>query len=50
MFEVATTTAHREAIARAHAERAAVFAAGIAWIKARLVARPSTAAPVASAA
>ena len=33
MFDAATTTAHRDAIARAHSERAAVFAAGITWIK-----------------
>ncbi|MEM6897056.1 MAG: hypothetical protein AAF576_06720 [Pseudomonadota bacterium] len=33
MFEVPTTAAHRDAIARAHAERAAVFAAGMAWLR-----------------
>jgi len=34
MFEVATTEAHREAIARAHSERSAAFAAGFAWLAA----------------
>jgi len=33
MFEAATTEAHRDAIARAHSARAAVFANGIAWLR-----------------
>ncbi|MEM8592036.1 MAG: hypothetical protein AAGF13_05865 [Pseudomonadota bacterium] len=49
MFEVATTTAHRDAIARAHSERAAVFAEGIAWFRGLFVSR-TPAAPVTSAA
>ncbi|MEO0487126.1 MAG: hypothetical protein AAF092_14575 [Pseudomonadota bacterium] len=50
MFEVATNTAHREAIARAHSERAAVFAEGIAWLRGLFATEPRAAhAPVASA-
>ncbi|MEM1237067.1 MAG: hypothetical protein AAGI10_08865 [Pseudomonadota bacterium] len=49
MFEVATNNTHREAIARAHSERAAVFAEGIAWLKSVFTKRPEFAAPVASA-
>ena len=48
MFEVATTTAHRDAIARAHSERAAVFAAGLAWIKSRFAPAQGFGAPAAS--
>ncbi len=33
MFETATTSAQRDAIARAHSERAAVFALGLAYIR-----------------
>ncbi|MEO0665392.1 MAG: hypothetical protein AAFR53_14475 [Pseudomonadota bacterium] len=50
MFEVATTQAHRDAIARAHAERAAVFAAGLSWVKSFFGTKPARTAPVASAA
>ncbi|MEL6609445.1 MAG: hypothetical protein AAFO93_11105 [Pseudomonadota bacterium] len=48
MFETATTTAHRDAIARAHSERAAVFAAGITWLRGLFA--PKSDAPAASAA
>ncbi|WP_222611799.1 hypothetical protein [Shimia ponticola] len=48
MFEAATSQAHRDAIARAHTERAAVFAAGIAWLRTALTLR-SHGAAVASA-
>ena len=48
MFEATTSQAHRDAIQRAHSERAAVFAAGLNWlreaVKTRLIG-----APVASA-
>ncbi|MEM9969578.1 MAG: hypothetical protein AAF762_00550 [Pseudomonadota bacterium] len=40
MFEVPTTEAHRDAIAKAHSERAAAFAAGIAWVKSLFVSAP----------
>ena len=52
MFEVATTEAHRDAIARAHSARAAVFAEGVAWLKSLFAAKPAKvgSAPVASAA
>ena len=33
MFEAATTAQSRTAIQRAHMERAAAFAAGVAWVK-----------------
>ena len=48
MFEVATSTAHREAQARAHAERGAVFREIFSWIGSAFTASPK-AAPVASA-
>lgn len=49
MFEVAATTAHRDAIRRAHSERAAVFAAGISWLRETLLHRRTPVAPAASA-
>ncbi|MEM1301092.1 MAG: hypothetical protein AAGH17_00800 [Pseudomonadota bacterium] len=48
MFEAATSEAHRDAIARAHSERAAAFAAGLAWLRNTLTFR-SNGAAVASA-
>ena len=40
MYEVATNEDTRIAIQRAHSERAAAFAAGIAWVRSLFTARP----------
>lgn len=40
MFEVPTSTAHRDAIARAHAERSAAFAAGLEWLRSFFATEP----------